>query len=151
MTEVFLDSDVILDFLLKREKFAVHAATIFALGEQRVLRLHTSTVSFLNVNYIAESQIGHRDAVLLIRKLRSLVTLQPVDERTVDWALSKAGGDLEDYVQYRAAKDGQLDFLVTRNVADYPKEPSFVMTPALLLKTLPRSGAPPPKGRGATT
>ena len=151
MTDVFLDSDVIMDFLLKREKFAVHAAMIFALGERRTLRLHTSTLSFLNVNYIAESRIGRRDSARLIRTLRSLITLLPVDERTVDWALAKGGGDLEDHVQYRAATDGGVSFFVTRNTSDYPKEPSFVMTPELFLKTLPGSPHSPRTGRRKTT
>ena len=53
MTRVFLDSDVILDLLLDRQQFSAHAAVIFALAENAKVELCTSTVSFLNVYYVA--------------------------------------------------------------------------------------------------
>ncbi|MFP4377780.1 MAG: hypothetical protein ACLFP4_12120 [Spirochaetales bacterium] len=55
MTKVFLDSDVILDFLLDRDPFARSSGLAVALGERGSLHLSTSTLSFMNVLYVAGS------------------------------------------------------------------------------------------------
>jgi len=138
MTRVFLDSDVILDLLLEREPFAGHGALIFALAETSKVELCTSTVSFLNVYYVAGAQRDRKTADQLIRKLRTLLTLLPVTPRNIDEALSGKPRDVEDRVQYACAVDNGMSFLVTRNLKHYPPKGISVMTPDLFLSTVPR-------------
>lgn len=135
MTRVFLDSDVILDFLLEREPFAQHAGLVFALGEHDSLSLFTSTLSFMNVLYIAGSARSPSQVHEIARRLRRLVELLPVD--AVDLAITSDTKDPEDYVQYAVARAAGTDFLLTRNLKNYPDEPSFVMQPSTFLATLP--------------
>lgn len=137
MTKVFVDSDVILDFLLKRQPFAEPAGVVFALGERGDLNLVTSTLSFMNVLYIAGTATNRSVARDLARALRRLIDLAPVASDHVDAGLSSDLNDVEDYVQYAVAREIHADYLVTRNVDDYPREPSFVMDPFVFLKTLP--------------
>ena len=138
MTKVFLDSDVILDFLLGREPFALSAGIIFAHGEGGKLQLCTSTVSFLNVHYVASTQTNKGEAEKLIRQLRALVSLLPVTAETVDVALGSEGPDLEDKVQFMCAQENQVDFLVTRNIKHYPKTGLRVMLPDVFTETVPK-------------
>jgi predicted nucleic acid-binding protein len=137
MTRVFVDSDVILDFLLSRAPFAESAAVIFSHGERGKLSLLTSTLSFMNVHYIAGVVTDRSRARSLALRLRSLLELLPVRPKHVDAAFASESRDVEDYVQYDVARDNHVDYLVTRNKDDYPREPSFVMTPAVFLDTLP--------------
>ena len=138
MTRVFLDSDVILDLLLDRQPFSPHAAVIFALAETGKVELCTSTVSFLNVYYVAGTQRDRGTADRLIRKLRSLLTLLPVTPKSIDAALAAKPRDIEDRVQYECARDNGMSFLVTRNVKHYPSKGVPVMTPDIFLSTVPR-------------
>ena len=138
MTRVFLDSDVILDLLLDRQPFSVHAAVIFALAETGRVELCTSTVSFLNVFYIAGSQRDRSTADRLIRRLRSLLTLLPVTPKNIDAALAAKSRDIEDHVQFSCAQDSGMAFLVTRNVKHYPPKGIPVMTPDVFLSTVPK-------------
>jgi predicted nucleic acid-binding protein len=138
MAKAFVDSDVILDFLLKREPFANPAGMIFAFAETTRLTLVTSTLSFMNVLYIAGGATNQATARNLARELRRLIDLASVAAEHVDAGLSSDLKDVEDYVQYAIAREIQADYLITRNVADYPREPSFVMTPSVFLNTLPR-------------
>ncbi|HUX20776.1 MAG TPA: PIN domain-containing protein [Spirochaetia bacterium] len=138
MTRVFLDSDVILDFLLGRKPFALSAGMIFAHAERGELQLCTSTVSFLNVHSIAATQTNKGEAATLIRQLRTLVSLLPVTVQAVDVALGTEGHDLEDQVQFNCAQENQIDFLVTRNIKDYPKKGLPVMPPDVFLDTVPQ-------------
>lgn len=137
MTRVFVDSAVILDFLLNRAPFAESAAVIFSLGERGKLSLLTSSLSFMNVHYIAGVATDRSRARSLALRLRSLLGLLPVTPKHVDAALASESRDIEDYVQYDVARDNHVDYLVTRNTDDYPREPSFVMTPTVFLDTLP--------------
>ncbi len=138
MMNVFLDSDVILDFLLKRAPFAEAAGMIFSLGERGLLTLCTSTLSFMNVLYIAGAATDRATARSLGRRLRVLMEQLPVDSAQVDAALASAARDVEDYVQYTVARENTVDYLVTRNVDDYPREGTFIVTPDVFLTTLPR-------------
>lgn len=139
MTKVFLDSDVILDFLLGREPFALTAGMIFAHAEGGRLQLCTSTVSFLNVHYIAATQTTKGKAAKLIRQLRTLVSLLAVTAETLDAAIGIETPDLEDRVQFNCAQENQMDFLVTRNIKDYPKKGLPVLLPDVFLETIPKT------------
>ena len=59
---VFIDSDVILDVLLKREDFYKESYGIFILCEQEEVILYTSSSIILNVQYVGE-KISSKNAV----------------------------------------------------------------------------------------
>ena len=52
MTKIFLDTNVALDFILKREGFAEEAAIIFDLSERKKLQLTLSSLSINNIDYV---------------------------------------------------------------------------------------------------
>ncbi len=79
MIRVFLDSDVTLDFLLKRGPFAQPAGTIFSLGERGKLSLLTSTLSFMTVHYIAAT-------ATLEFVLKDISTIANNPENLTHWA-----------------------------------------------------------------
>jgi len=109
---------------------------IFSLGERGTLSLLTSTLSFMNVHYVAGTATDQSTSRSLAQRLRTLLELLPVNAAHVDAAFASGLKDVEDYVQYAVARDARVDYLVTRNVADYPREPSFIVNPALFLDTL---------------
>ena len=135
MTKVYLDTDVILDFLLKRQPFDADAARIFAESEYGSIQLHTSTISFLNLHYVCGRIVGEARAVHLVRELRKLVVLLGVTPSMVDSALSSASPDLEDAVQLSCAKSHAMDVLVTRNTEDFPKRETPIMAPPVFIQT----------------
>lgn len=85
---VFIDSDVILDLLCKREPFYPDAAELFTLGDLGTIELVTTSVVFANVFYILRKALGIDKAKELLRKLRILVGIVPVCEKTVDLAVN---------------------------------------------------------------
>lgn len=135
MNRVFLDTDVILDFLLKREPFDADAARIFAESEYGRLQLHTSTISFLNTHYVCGRITGEASALNLVRELRKLVVLLGVTPSMVDSALMGDTPDLEDAVQLSCAKSHAMDVLVTRNIEDLPKRETPIMAPPVFIQT----------------
>lgn len=54
----------------------------------------------------------------------------PIDERTLLAADSLAGNDFEDNLQIAAAAAAHLDYIVTRNVADFSASSIRAVTPS---------------------
>lgn len=133
---VFIDSDVILDLLCKREPFYPDAAELFTLGDQGTIELVTTSVVFANVFYILRKALGIDKTKELLRKLRILVGIVPVCEKTVDLAVNSKFSDFEDVMQYFTARENGIKVLLTRNTKDYREKDVVVQTPKQYLKTI---------------
>jgi predicted nucleic acid-binding protein len=126
--KVFIDSDVILDFLSQRVPFCVHAGRLIVLGHQKKLTLFTTAVVLANVFYILRKTIGGAEAKKLLKDLRSIVRVLPIKDKIVDSALLSDFKDFEDALQYFAARDHKISVLVTRNIRDYRAKDILVQT-----------------------
>jgi len=56
--KVFIDSDIVLDLLCKREPFYEYAAEVFTLGDTKKIELITTSLVFANVYYILKKIVG---------------------------------------------------------------------------------------------
>ncbi|MBN1999856.1 PIN domain-containing protein, partial [candidate division KSB1 bacterium] len=122
MTDIFVDSDILLDLLLKREPFFLPPATILSLAEQKKLNIYTSPVIITNIYYIIAKLMNKQTALKSIRNILKLVNVAAVDEKVILLALESNFKDFEDSVQYYTAKNSSIQFLLTRNKGDYPVE-----------------------------
>jgi predicted nucleic acid-binding protein len=132
--KVFIDSDIILDLLCRREPFYHFAAEVFTLGDQRKIELATTPVVFANVFYILRKILGIEKAKELLRKLRILVGIIPVDDKIIDLALNSPFADFEDGLQYFTARENEINILLTRNIKDYKVNDLIVQTPEEYMK-----------------
>ena len=117
---VFIDTDVVLDLLARREPFYPAAARLFSLVELGELTACVSALTFANLFYLLRKELGAARAVEVLRKLRRLVMVLPVDDSVIERALAAGFRDFEDAIQYHTALAGAVTCLVTRNVRDYP-------------------------------
>ncbi|HEY3488588.1 MAG TPA: PIN domain-containing protein [Candidatus Deferrimicrobiaceae bacterium] len=126
---VFVDTDVVLDLLARREPFHLHAARLFTLADRGVLKVCVSSLSFSNLHYILRKETSGKRAVEILKAFRKLVTILPVDDAIVAAALDSGFPDFEDAIQYHAAMSARLTVLLTRNCRDYRKPAITVCTP----------------------
>lgn len=117
---VFVDSDVILDLLLSREPFLPAARAFFQLIEKRGIEGYVSPLTLSNLFSILRKGLSGPEAIAALRRLRLLLRVLPMNERLIDLALASSIKDVEDAFQYYAAKEQDLDALITRNKKDYP-------------------------------
>lgn len=135
MIKIFLDSDIILDALLRRDPFYLSAANIMALMYHKQIRVVTSSVVFVNVHYFLNKSIP-ANKMLLLKELRNSIAIINVGENIIDQALNSEFSDFEDAVQYFAAKSIKADFIITRNTKDYKHSTIPVLTAEQFLRTL---------------
>ena len=126
--KLFIDTDIILDILAKRDPFYNPAARLFALIDEKKIDAYTTPVVFSNLFYILSKFKSRSFAHSSLRKLRLLLTIIQVDEKVIDLALNSEFKDFEDAIQFYAAKFHNLDFIITRNVKDFVSKEIIVLT-----------------------
>ncbi len=118
---VYLDTDIIMDFLTHREKFFAPAAEIFRKIEEGEIEGYVSSLIIWNLYYWLERHTDGKDARSKIKKLRLLLKVISVDGKIIDQALDSGMKDFEDAVQYYAAVSEGIEVFLTRNKKDYRK------------------------------
>ena len=136
MTQILLDTDVILDFFLERKPFFQDSVKILSLAENKKIKIYVTSLSFSNCFYILK-QIGSRETVIdNLRKLARISEIMSVNSKSVELALYSEFKDFEDALQYFSAyQKDKINVIITRNIKDYKKSELPVMTPENYLKS----------------
>lgn len=125
---VFVDTNIILDLLARRENFYPAAARLFSLAEKGDVHLCVSSLAYANLFYILRKEHSSPGATTILKKLCKLVTILPVDSETVVSALDAGFTDFEDALQYQAAVKKGVACLITRNIKDFKRSAIEVCT-----------------------
>ena len=133
---IFIDADVILDLLCRRQPFYRSAASLFTLADNGTVQLFSSPVIMANIFYILRKIMGVSKAREILRKLRVLVNIVPIDEKIVDLALNSNFTDFEDAIQFFAAREHRITTLLTRNIRDYKTRDILIQTPEEYLTSI---------------
>lgn len=131
---VFIDTNVFLDLLWKREGFLEDSLRVFDLAVDGVFELLISDLSIANIKYITRKDYPVEKFYDVMSVFRPVFTIVPVGENAVDKALALKANDFEDALQYFSAVQSQANFLLTRNIKDYAFATMQVLTPSDFLK-----------------
>jgi len=129
MSNAFIDTDVILDFLIAREPFALDAARIFTLSEKKQISICTTGLVFSNAYYVLRKLGSHQKVMEKLSQLAKLIDIIPLSKVSVLQALDSKFGDFEDALQHYAALSANIKTIVTRNVKDFKNSELAVLTP----------------------
>lgn len=127
---VFVDTDVIIDFLIDRKPYSQKSAEIFALAEGEKIKAYISSLCFSNIFYITRKIVGFPKAMDLLQKLESLTEILPVGKITIRQALSARFSGFEDGIQnFAAIQEPNIKTIITRNIKDFKKSELVIQTP----------------------
>jgi predicted nucleic acid-binding protein len=132
----FLDSDVILDFLLDRDPFNFSADEIFEKGYSKEIQIYFSSLTVANIHYLLRKHYGNEGALNKITELVSFCKILPVSEREIFAAMKSGFSDFEDAIQhFTAIQMPEIEGIITRNLSDYRKSQLPVFTPEVFLSS----------------
>ena len=118
--KVLVDTNVIIDVLLKQEPFHKDSFVVFRLADSGSIKGVLAAVSMTNVFFLLrKARKDTADVYQIMDKLTTLFTVAPINETTIANALSLRWKDFEDAVQYVTAKENNVDYIITRNETDY--------------------------------
>lgn len=130
---VFVDMNVLLDVLARREPFYAHSVGVWTLAEQGRVRGFISAISFNNIYYVTRKLRTRQVARRMMAFLRDTFEPVPLDKQILDQAIDADFEDLEDAIQYFSAVRAKSDCLVSRDVNAFPRPDLPVLTPAEFL------------------
>lgn len=131
MKHLFLDTNVVIDFLAGREPFATDAAYLFDAAVDGSCRIYICALSFNNIWYILRQSLKDSPTIGLLNELEKMTVIAPVTQQVIRLALKGAFKDFEDAVQYFCALElNTIDAFITRNPKDFKNSELPVMSPA---------------------
>lgn len=128
--KVFLDTNILIDFLAARQPFAEEAIALFQLADNGEIELMVSDLTIINTIYVLRRmQYGLLEIYDALDDIRPLLTITSMGATVIDRCLEHRSDDFEDEMQYFSAVDANVDYIITRNKKDFDFGDSAVMTP----------------------
>ena len=135
---IYIDTNVIIDLLAKREPFYTDAYDLFLqIAERNDLIAYTSVKSIMDIYYILNRYI--HDRFESGRHIVDLIRLLYVADSTdIDLLKSFSGtsNDLEDNLIIEMASRLDLDYIISRNLKDFRNSKVPAISPSDCLKVL---------------
>lgn len=131
---VFIDTNVFLDLLWRRERFLTDSLKVFDLAVDGKFELLISDLSIANIKYITRKDYSVDEFYEVMSVFRPVFTIVPVGEKAVDQAFVEKARDFEDALQYFSAMQARADYLLTRNIRDFGFAATVVLSPSEFLK-----------------
>ena len=119
MRKVFIDTNVLINFLGEREPFYDAAARIVSRADRKEIELMVSSLSYATASYIL---MRYNPRELVMRKLKQFIplcTVTNVGAEEVNLSLYADFADFEDAMQYHSALKAGASEIITRNKKDF--------------------------------
>lgn len=138
MQKVFLDTNIVIDFLGERIPFYESSAKVMTLADQKKIQLFASPVTIVNAHYILSKYENPKSALEKIRKFKILCGIALMDNEVIEKAVNAGFNDFEDAMQYFCAINSGCSVILTRNEKDFKNALIPVMDAGSFLKTFKR-------------
>lgn len=135
MEKVFVDTNIILDWLSKRVPFYKYANDLFRKGEEKEIEILISTMSYISTEYILRKQIGNEKTIQALAGIRTISTVCTSGEKEIDLSLVSSMSDFEDAFQYFTALNNSAKVIITRNPKDFKGSKIPIMSAEEYVKT----------------
>ena len=119
MENVFVDINIVIDLLQKRDEFYKEAQELFTLADRKKVKLYISALTFANTYYILSRFYSSDEAKKILSKFKVLVEVLPTTDKIIELALASDFKDFEDAIQFYTALESSLEAIITRNKKDF--------------------------------
>ena len=127
MKRLFLDTNIVVDLLDRREPFCHDAVRLFTMAYNKQVKLIVSPMTYSTASFLLRKH-GSEGVRILLSNFRQLSRVAAANERTVDDSLASQFKDFEDAMQYYSALKAKSDAIITRNGKDFTASKIPVMT-----------------------
>ena len=129
MKHIFMDTNVVIDFLANRQPFSLEAAKLFNMSVEGKIKIYISAVSYNNIYYVLRQSLSNNATIKLLENLADMTEITDLTDKVIRLSLKTDFKDYEDAIQYQSALSiPNIDFIVTRNTKDFKKAALPVLT-----------------------
>lgn len=136
MMRIFLDTNIVIDFLGERKHFYEPAARVLTLADKKKIKILTSPTSISTAWYLLTKYENAKMALEKIRKFKVLCSISVMNDEVVEKAIDSGFSDFEDSMQYFSALASNCALILTRNEKDFKNALIPVMDAESYLRTL---------------
>lgn len=137
MKKIFVDTNIVIDLLARRKPFFEEAAELFSMADKKQVQLSVFSLTFANTSYALIRQMDSNKAKSILRKLRLILKVLPLDDKILGLALDDmAFSDFEDGLQYFTAIENEQELIITRNLKDFKNSKLPTMTARQFIETI---------------
>lgn len=134
--DVFIDTNVLIDVLAKRNPFYRSSAQVWSLAENGSIHGLVSAISFNNIYYVVRKLKNRKTAERMMVLMRDAFDVTALDRQILGQAIDAGFKDFEDAIQYMSALHAGVDCLVSRNPKDFPRKDLPVVSPEEFIASL---------------
>lgn len=128
-----IDTNVVLDVLLKREPHFRDSAAVWKLCETDRAEGYVSALSFANLVYVMRRELTPAQIQDVLERMKLIFRFADFPASALSRAAELQWPDFEDAVQSVIAEQINADCIVTRNVRDFKGSKVTAFTPAEIL------------------
>lgn len=137
MKKLFIDTNIVIDLLSQREPFFEETAELFSLADKKQVELTVSSLTIANTSYALLRQMDSNKAKSVLRKLRLILKILPLDDKIIGLALNdETFSDFEDGLQYFTALEYEQELIITRNLKDFKNSKLPTMTAKQFIESI---------------
>jgi predicted nucleic acid-binding protein len=133
--KVLLDTNIIIDFLTKREPFAKDVKEVIALIETKEIEGYLSASTITTIYYLAQKVFNKEKADITIKDLLTIFEITSLEKKDFLKAIEINGNDFEDSVIIATALENNIDIIITRDKKDFLKSEVLALEPKEFLVT----------------
>ena len=134
--KIFLDTNILLDILCKREPFYINGAKIWTLIKEGAIKGFISAISINNLYYIVKKIKYQKIAKNFIEELLNDFEIVPLTKDLLSQAITINKKDYEDSIQYFSAINTGCKILITRNKKDFHSTGIRILSSTEFIKTI---------------
>jgi len=135
--KVLIDTNIILDVLLKRGPYYKHSQLVLLAAEEQYIYGYISASAITDIFYVTHKALKSKtETYALLKNLIGTITIAAVDSDIITDALESDWDDFEDGVQYFVGESIEVDYIVTRNPYDFLSGDTKVVLPEALLNLI---------------
>lgn len=135
--KIMVDTNVILDVLLKRGPYNKAAQVIMTKCAEREIMGYLAAHSIPNIFYVMRKEYSQEERRKFLKNLCEIFRISDLNEEKIISAIDNEQFlDFEDCLQEECAAAETVDYIVTRNLADYKLSRVKVIEPDEFVKLL---------------
>jgi len=134
---ILLDTNVIMDYIVKREPFSNNAEKVIDLCMEKSIQGCIAAHTVPNLYFILRKHLTTDQRRDILLKVCKMFTVIGIDTNKLESALQNIEfDDFEDCLQVECAKDFKTDFIITRNTKDFQGSIVPVIEPSDFINSL---------------
>ncbi len=139
MKKVYLDCNILLDFILERKPFVKNASLLIDLIAKKQCIGVVSPLTIANVYYIVRKEQNKAFALEFAKHCQQIFQFCDNSSNALHQAIDNNYKDFEDDIHFYSVIDSGINIIVTRNPKDFPvsdKSNIQIFTPDEMLREL---------------